>query len=103
MKRNDLLYKWWDMLGNVPDNRFYLGAWVQMTGHDYPRLTLNDETCDEHMCGTTACAGGWLPTVFPDEWELDRGRPHLVVGTTRRGYHTAINLLGRGHVLRYQS
>ena len=29
-----------------------------------------------HSCGTTACAAGWLPVIFPDHWYItDSGSP----------------------------
>jgi len=35
---------------------------------------------DEGDCGTVGCAIGECPTVFPDDWEIDRHEPVL------RGY-----------------
>ena len=68
MKRNDLLYTWWDQLGNVPEDNFYLGSWCE---------TYTFERLDIHTCDTTACAAGWLPTFFPNEWRLIYGTPRL--------------------------
>ena len=73
MKRNDLLYKWWEGLGDVPDERFNLGSWTHGASG---RPRLNMEYRFDH-CGTTACAGGWLPTIFPDDWRLVAGQPLL--------------------------
>lgn len=37
-------------------------------------------TAYENGCGTVCCALGWCPTIFPEHWVLDLGRPSLIRG-----------------------
>lgn len=63
-----LLQQWADKLRQIDPKHFNISNWV--TGHKPEALTL------DHNCGTAACAAGYLPLFFPNDWIHDKwGEP----------------------------
>ncbi len=58
------LQKWANGLRKVNPNNFNIRAWVN---GEYDELEL----VQEHACGTTACAAGYLPLIFPRSWKIN--------------------------------
>lgn len=58
------LKKWANALRKVNPANFNIRAWVD---GEYEELEL----VQEHTCGTTACAAGYLPLIFPRSWKID--------------------------------
>lgn len=42
----------------------YVQQWEAKPGDENPMKT--------HFCTTVGCAGGWLPTLYPEQWEIRR-------------------------------
>ena len=57
-----------EFLKTVHPSKFNIASWV--TGPN-PEL-MADEPTKEGECGTTACAAGWLPLLYPKSWEWTR-------------------------------
>ena len=69
MNKNKLK-TWAEALRNVPEKNFNIDTWC-----DNPADMLDLQ----HTCGTAACAAGYLPLIFPDDWEWDYyGEPFTV-------------------------
>ena len=51
-------------LRTVTPTKFDLNAWIKGA---FPEMMAQDPT-QPGDCGTTACAIGWCPVVFPDHW-----------------------------------
>lgn len=55
------LKRWIEFIEALPESKFNFGSWREdWSGHqNVPSL---------HLCTTSACAAGWLPTMWPKRW-----------------------------------
>ena len=75
------LLEWADQLDGIelglPAEKFDMFRWTQLFDMTVPMPEGQDRTPSNH-CGTSACAAGWLPAIFPDDWKMDAmDRPAL--------------------------
>lgn len=59
------LLKMAGFLEALPPHKFDFDTYVRV-GRKHPAEAL---AAPEEHCGTTACAVGWMPAIFPDEFE----------------------------------
>lgn len=55
------LERWANYLFRVPPNKFDIDQWVEVA----PNLK---ESLADTSCGTSGCAAGYLPLIFPEDW-----------------------------------
>lgn len=69
----------WFLRTQVDAAEFDMTRWV----HGDPERLF-----DEHTCGTTACAIGYCPVVFPKQWKYDGSCMPVVIerDSSGRGY-----------------
>lgn len=60
-----------EFLKTLHPSKFNIASWV--TGEN-PEL-MAEEPTQEGECGTTACAAGWLPLLYPKHWGWTRTLP----------------------------
>lgn len=66
------LLKLADFLEKLHHSKFNLNEWVS---GKKPKLMSEDPT-KKGDCGTTACAVGWLPAIFPKSWGWRKPKTH---------------------------
>lgn len=60
----------WFLKTQVKPSEFDMGSWVKGDSKNLFR---------EHTCGTTACAVGYCPVVFPRQWKYDGAYKPMVI------------------------
>lgn len=70
--RADRLLKLADFLDTVDEEKFDYGVWGRINdmGNFEPQAgtSISTEELLKANCNTSACALGWCPTVWPEEW-----------------------------------
>lgn len=77
------LLKLADFLDKLPKSKFFFGNFIAQ----YGKPPLEALEMGEYRCGTTACAIGWSPAVFPKlvRWIKDEESGKIVDIRTIRG------------------
>lgn len=61
----DRLQKWADFLRGMPEDLWDYRHWITVEEGAEPQEAFTKEG----RCGTSGCAVGWLPHVFPDDFQ----------------------------------
>ena len=83
-----------DFLDTVHPSKFDLDHWL---GGSNPQK-MAESPSEPGDCGTTACAVGWFPAIFPEDWQWENedGWVHLShCGSSKLvTYHLVADFLG---------
>ncbi len=60
-----------EFLKTLHPSKFNISSWVTGSNPE----TMAEEPTQAGECGTTACAAGWLPLLYPKSWEWTRAVP----------------------------